>query len=460
MKKHFIVIFVALLTFSFFLAACETESAQTSVSLQSTEDAINSLESSLDNPEVEFSDDTQMDDSSVSDISASGDVISETTSEEEFGENAIEVLYNSYSEKPYFAMVGTCTNGAIVTGECNGETVSSKSYEGWFSLRLKCTGNSATVTLYETVDGEQIGGRSVVKVTPKTPGSEMWPVVTGGDFQFFFQKMLPDFQGTNVPSGNVFLGMENRIKGRLNQLRQYNKNAEIIYLIVPSSMTVYPELVPETYGELAGKTRLTQAIQAINNAGAVAIDLQAIFNQHKADDMPLYYKLDSHWSDYGAYVAYQALFEHISEKFPDASPRAIDEFNWNPNYYDSGDMSFYLAMSQQSVKEYSYYRTFMFDAPNSITSIKRYRSDTSLCYSNAVTEQKTINTNRNELPSCIVFRDSYSTQLYDILAERMNETNYMGMWGFTWNQSYISSVQPDYIIYVLAEWNLDSIIYN
>lgn len=456
MKKHLIMVFVLLIAFSVLLAACETDATDISSDIQSSVGSASIAETESENG---VSDDSS--DSSINGgVSTESNEASENTSEPQQGTNAIKVLYNSFSEKPYFAMVGTCTEGAVVTGECNGETVSSQSYEGWFSLRLKCTGSSASVTLYETVDGKQVGGRTTVTVNPKTPGPEMWPVVTGGDFQFFFQKMLPDFKGTNVPAGNVFTGMENRIRNRLNQLRQYNENAEIIYLIVPSSMTVYPELVPETYGDPANKTRLTKAVEAINKSGALAIDLHDLFNQHKNDEMPLYYKLDSHWSDYGAFVAYQALFDHISEKFPDAAPRAKEEFDWNPDYYESGDMSFYLAMSQENVKEYAYYRTFDFSAPASITNVKRYRSDTMLCYSNAVTDQNTINTNRGNLPSCIVFRDSYSTQLYDILAERMDQTNYMGMWSFAWNNSYISSVKPDYIIYVLAEWNLDSIIYN
>ena len=62
-------------------------------------------------------------------ISSEGESIPEESSEdfsedasedETYGENNIKVLYNSYSEKPYFAMVGTCTEGAVVTAECSG----------------------------------------------------------------------------------------------------------------------------------------------------------------------------------------------------------------------------------------------------------------------------------------------------------------------------------------------------
>ena len=123
-------------------------------------------------------------------------------------------------------------------------------------------------------------------------------------------------------------------------------------------------------------------------------------------------------------------------------------------------MTYYLQMSQSQIKEYSYYRTIKGPVPADIFRIDRYVSDTKLTYNDAMTYEKILDTNNPNLPNCIVMRDSYSTQLYDILAERMNQTHYIGMWNYTWDKSQISSESPDYVIYVLAEWNLDAILYN
>ncbi len=432
MKKYTVLMIVFLLLFATVLASCD-ENEQSSVVLQES--------------------------SSVADettVSEAEDEISQG----EYDENAINVIYNRFSEKPYFAMVGTCVEGAVITAECNGETVVSQSYKGWFSVRLRCDGSTAEVTLTQTVDGEQVGEVQTVTARPGTPGPDMWPVVTGGDFQFFFQKMLPDLLGQNIPSKSVYDSLTSRVSDRVAQLRKYNPNADVIYLIVPSSMSVYPELVPESYGEPAKETRLDLAIDAINAGGGVAIDLKALFSEHKDDEMPMYYKLDSHWSDYGAYLAYEAMFEHIAKAYPEAEPRSVDEFNWNPDYYESGDMTYYLSMSQSKVKEYAYYRTIDFDAPASVTKTPRYRSSKMLCYSDAVTAENIIKTNRDDLPSAIVMRDSYSTQMYDILAERFDTTHYSGMWNLSWNNAWIQSEKPDYVIYILAEWNLDSVLYH
>ena len=88
-----------------------------------------------------------------------------------------------------------------------------------------------------------------------------------------------------------------------------------------------------------------------------------MFEPHKYDEMPLFQHFDSHWTDYGAYLAYVALFEHISERFPAAAPLPIDAFDWNPDYYQSGDMPMYLSLPPEEIMDYGYYRKFAVDAP-------------------------------------------------------------------------------------------------
>ncbi len=453
MKKFFLALMLFMLAATLVLAACDGSD-------NSSSEVTESESTTSDKSDVTSDDSSAVSDNDSSATESEDSEDESIDDEPDFvpvGADKIKIHYCSYSEKPYFAMVGQCEDGATITAECEGETVSSESYKGWFSIRLKCSKKSAKVKLTQTVNGETV---SLIKYTAKpiTPSADMWPVVTGKNFQFFFQKMLPDFRGQNVGGDYSYKNVTIKVKNRLNQMRKNNPDAEIIYMVVPSSMSVYPELVPDSYKPATGQTRLDKTMAALKEAGATVIDLKELFSQHKDDEMTLYYKLDSHWADYGAYLAYDALFDHISQKFPDAAPRSVDEFNWNPDYYESGDMTYYLQMSQQVVKEYAYYRTFNFQAPSSITSIPRYRSSTMLCYHDAMTEQRDIYTYRNNLPNITVMRDSYSTQLYDLVAERANTTHYHGMWDFTWNAGTIAAENPDYVVYIVAEWNLDSII--
>ena len=468
MKRILSLITVLLLLCTLILAACDNGTSDVQSTPESQEESSSAPESTEESKELskeeskeESTQESKEESKQESVAESSDEVVKEVTKlPTQYVEGGISLEAASFSEKPYFALVGRCSEGATVTGEANGETVTSKSYHGWYSLRLKCTGKNVDVKISQSIDGTQIGETLEYRIKPVTPSSDMWPTVTGGDFQFFFQKMLPDFQGNNVPSGGVLNNLSARVKLHLEALRKVNPNAEIVYMIVPSSMTTYPELVPSQYKQATGATKLDKTMEAIERGGGTVINLKSIFAEHKNDEMPLYYKLDSHWSDYGAYVAYNALFEHISEKFPSAAPRPESDFDWNEGYYNSGDMAYYLAMSQSKIKEYSYYRTFKDKVPASVTQFNRYDSATSLTYSDEMTWENTIVTGNSDLPNCIVMRDSYSTQMYDILAERMNRTVYRGMWGYSWDNWLITSEKPDYIIYLIAEWNIDAILYN
>lgn len=451
MKRSLFVLLALLALCALCLGSCTTTDEDSSLPFHGSDSA--------DTPVLSEGGGESSSDAPSGDAASEGAASEDVTSASTENNSGIEVKYCSYSEKPWFALVGTCSQGAIVTAETGDGKIESVSWNGWFSLRLKCSEGSVNVALSQKV-GNESSESYTYKATPRTPSSDMWGVVTGGNFQFFFQKMLPDFKCTNVPAASTLSGLTSRLSQRIDALKTTSPGTEIIYMIVPSSMTIYPELVPDDYAQGSGQSRLDAVLNAINASGATAIDLRPAFTAHKNDEMPLYYKLDSHWSDYGAYIAYCELFDRISVRFPSASPRSVSEFNWNAGFYESGDMTYYLQMSQTEVKEYAFYRTLGFDAPNSVTATPRYRSSTMLCYSDSVTYANRIVTNRSELPSCMVLRDSYSTQIYDILAERMDTTDYKGMWDYGWYAADIASQQPDYIIYLVAEWNIDSLLYS
>ena len=441
MKRLLPILFAVLLTATLVLASCGNPSEQSGTPSDLTEEpaasSVSSEEQSLPG-----------DGSDTSEESASP------------SESGVEIVYVSYSEKPYGAVVGRCAEGAVVTAKSKNDETSALSWHGWFSVRINCPTNGTAYTFTQTVDGEQVGDPVVKTLFPVTPSSDMWPIVTGYDSQLFFQKMLPDFRQTNLPADSAFTSFSDRVASHLQQLRTVNENAEIVYMIVPSSMTVYPELVPEQYKQGTGKSKLDRTLEAAEKGGATVIDLRTAFAEHKNDEMPLYYKFDSHWTEYGAFVAYTELFSHIAERFPASAPRTIDEFDWKGKSYESGDMIYYLQMKREVVHDYGYLRVMKFDDASGASKVRRYLNADRLTYADNVTWENTLSSGDKSKPSAYVMRDSYSTQMYDILAERLYKTHYVGMWGYAWNFAQISRDKPDYVIYLIAEWNIDSILYS
>lgn len=481
MKRLACLLLVLMMAISCLLAACGGESEGLSETDTSQSESDNISESGTESKNEESNESSEaIIDESFSESAPSESKPDEESKEEskhedsdpdeeskpeesEPPEDAIKLLFTRYTQSPYFAIIGKCAMGADVTAEYNGQTVTVPSYMGWFSVTLKNKDNSSNlidITLSQSVDGEQYDIPRVYTAKPTMPPNKgTYAIGSNKAFQFFLEQMVPDYERTNLVSQATISDMTARVKEHLSKLRLFNKDAEIIYMIVPSPMTIYPELVPDYYTQGSGITRYDQVKEGLIAAGATVIDLRDTFTEHKHDEMPLYYHLDSHWADYGAFLAYTELFEHISKRFPEAKPRSIDEFKWTADYYTSADACLYLNIPQVNVKEYGYYREFDFSAPSSITSVPRYRG-MQLIYNDLTTEERYFSTGNAKLPNCLVYRDSYSAGIYDLIPERMNKTHYVGMWSYAWQTAYIRDEQPDYVIYILSEWNTPQVIYN
>lgn len=479
MKRALILVFAFVLMAALLLAACDggtTEESKGNSSAAMSEGASeNSANESFAWSEA-VSEWVSEDIQEITSQDTSEDSEEESTLESQPGEessqpeeepkeppmDAVKLLYTRYTGKPSFVIIGTCAMNAEITAKLGDQEITVPSYMGWYAVTLKAVGEEKQeITLSQKVDGEDYDiprTFSVKVVTPQPMGTTA--LASNDAFQFFLAQMIPDHMRTaRLFSDSEINNMVSRVQGRLNQMREYNEDAEIIYMIIPSPMTTYPELVPEDYPKGSGEGRLDQVTKALSNAGATVIDMRNTFNQHKHDEMPLYYHLDSHWADYGAYLAYVELFEHISEKFPEATPRGMDEFTWTADYYTSADAMLFLSIPQVQIKEYGYYREIKEGLDSAIKAVPRYRG-MQLIYSEDTCNEILFNTKRSQLPSCIVFRDSYSAGIYDLIPDRMNRTHYIGMWNYTWNNTYINTEKPDYVIYILAEWNINEVVYR
>ena len=396
----------------------------------------------------------------------------ETSKEESSTENSsteekapIEIMYCSYDQNPYAVIVGTCDNDAVIHASVSdGQEIDSKSFYGWFSIRFKYTSGKA-VTLTQTVGGAPVEGNAVYNGTPITPGRDEG-IVAGKDFQFFYSKCLNDYMCTNLPSNSELSALTERIEERIENIEDAGLNTKIIYIIAPSTISVYPEAVPDEYKQGEGDTRRRKIMDALKEAGATVIDLDGVFAEHKNDTQTIFYKTDSHWTEYAAFLAYTELFNAIKEDFPDAAPYDYDYFNWYSGYFKTGDMLNYLKMTtpvyltpgffDSDCLEYSWFR----DLSTDVTGVKRKRFDETGVYSEEVTAMNLVNTNRDNLPNCIVIRDSYGTQMNDLISGNMNVTYLQRMWDYTYNLSNIQRYDADYVIYILSEWNVSQALYN
>ncbi|MDD4421686.1 MAG: hypothetical protein PHD46_01475 [Eubacteriales bacterium] len=443
MKKTAVILLVFILTLLTLLAACVEKGEESTAESIDSASSVGS-EDSKENSSKEDSGSSSAETESLPAID---------NKETEY----LNVLGCTLTDKNSFVVVGQCEKEAIIEAEtAGGQSVSADTDNGYYSVRLKKEGTKTRVYIKAT---GTLVEEYALDAKPIVPNSDMWPIVGASGYNFFFQKMMPDFMQTNTLSEKQLGTLTEKIRNRVSELDNTLFGTEIIYLIVPSKASIYPELVPEDYAKGTGESKLEQVNNALEAGGATVIDLLDVFSEHKDDEYKLYWKTDSHWTDYGAYIAYNALFDYISGEFPGAAPRPVEDFDFAEDYYNGGDMIFYMMMDQDKVKEFNYYRTPAFDMNSEIAEVKRYRAPNYLMYDEGgMVPERQFSTGNKALPDFLLMRDSYSTQIYDILADRGNNTLYKSMWNYAFNISEITEVAPDYIIYILAEWNIDSIL--
>ena len=284
----------------------------------------------------------------------------------------------------------------------------------------------------------------------------IYGVIVGNDYQGHFLDALDDYIGANLFTDNQKTMVEKNIKDKVDFLKSDGLNAELIYLLIPNPMNLYPETVPEEYVHYTENSRTKQFTEIAQNAGATVIDLTDTFMEHRYDEYKLFHKTDSHWSYYGAYVAYKDLFDYIGEKFPAAKPRDRDLFEFYNKEVNVGDMAVHQEIEEALLKENTTFANFLWDInPNP----NIYISDNSnLLTHDLISNTHTITNDDKNLPKAVLLRDSFGSSIYSMISDRFSTAYWQAMWNYSFDKRAIKDTDPDYYIYVVTERNIKNIM--
>ncbi len=138
---------------------------------------------------------------------------------------------------------------------------------------------------------------------------------------------VADFQGTNLYTPEKLKDVTDFFIGQIKEFEKYG--AEVYVVFPPNKMTVYPEYMPDIYnGKQASFTAVDQVTQELQKRGVKVLNLKQYLLENKGDKW-LYWRTDTHWNSYGAYLGYKKLMEEISKnpKFKDIKPLEITQIS-------------------------------------------------------------------------------------------------------------------------------------
>ncbi len=249
-------------------------------------------------------------------------------------------------------------------------------------------------------------------------------VLRGQDDWLFYQETLDNFTGLERLSDRQIYNIVHNL-----QLIQYSitsQGAHFALTIVPNKNTVYPQYMKARYVETEDKD-IDRLMNALSQGGIPCIDLKTPLVN---DERTLYFHKDSHWTNQGALVAYNALMNALGIEHDDLS-------TYEPTQTLPHESDLDTMLNPESAipeMDYDYQKAFSFQVDNSITDFMDDWIETS---------------NPSGSQTLLMFRDSFGEALAPFLANHFAKSYFSRLTPY--NLIQIEALKPQWVIIERAE---------
>ena len=275
------------------------------------------------------------------------------------------------------------------------------------------------------------------------------PVIIGKDNWLFFEGDVDDFQRQNQFSNRQL----EKIKQNLDAITRYLRSRQIYFLFViaPDKESIYPEYVPDFLPQLEAKSRTDQVVSYVKSNGITnLLDLRAPLIIGKST-REVYFRTDTHWNDYGAFIAYTEILRAVQEHFPDVAAHSIGDFMLEDREY-SGDLAGLLSMSGIMREEY----------------VMLMPSFTQMAKITSTEPQQQLSIYQNQmdtsLPRVVFIHDSFGVALEPLLAENFSPfaSKFYEIYNEPYrlvNYSLVDQQKPNIVILMVVERYLQTLLW-
>jgi hypothetical protein len=432
------------------------------------------------------------------DVESSEEISEEITQE---GYTAKPVITHMFNVEPYKLVVaGTCEENSVISALnlSTNQVTKTESIGTYFIMEIGLEGNSDHhYELSALVEGKNESTKNSFSakfdaVAEKPADGSA--VTIGNNSSLFFDSLIPNYQGTNLLTNTQLTALKESVSTVANK-----KDINYVYVMIPSMITVYDEKLPEGITKDSYNTKYQQIAKTLNSIDGVdVLDLTQTFIDNKNGDCPIYYNTSGNLSDYGSYLAYQAIMNYISgsktpveenseedsENVSAESPEIVKfDYLFNCVSGKGGNLITSLGLDKEIFTENYYYAqknfttTFPEDAectclPSDLViyadkETNTYYTDTEDDKVFGANEIYSFKTNRENLPSAVILRDDSANAMIPMFAENFNNAYFGSQFDLSMAtstfinalSSYSSSTENyvDYVFVIVSEDNIDSI---
>ncbi len=348
---------------------------------------------------------------------------------------------------------GTATPGSVIRVRYSNGTVDENTMHGeYFYIRVKVDENSGDA--YISAQAEGCSASDETFVDART-GEDNTGVFAGKTSRLFFTDTVPFHQGYIHVDDSMTEYVKYVLQDRVKKVRDLTgKDTEFVYLICTNPSTIYCDELFEGYSNKQNKTPTTEFVKAMADVdGVIVPDMRQILNQHR--DEPIFFRTDTHWSELGAYYAYEALMTEVKKDHSDAVQRTLDQFKKVEVDCSAGDLASMLGINK-GMNEKVTFVDANFEDPGVYYQAKR---EMGRRINVDVGEYPTKGINEGiEGPTAYFMGDSYGAFLLPYIGMSFSQVdlNDGALWNYTMDYEKIAAEKPDYIVFCYTERNISS----
>lgn len=259
----------------------------------------------------------------------------------------------------------------------------------------------------------------------------------------------------NYQNINLFSEEElNQIKEVLASRKRFfnSKNAKYYTIIIPDKNKIYGDKYYPKYikkmNSIGRAKQLQLYLESLNIEGlSIIYPYEQLLNESEKN--LTYWKNDTHWNTYGAYIGYLELMKEIKKDFPDIQEVKDTDINVSETPFLGLELLKVLSMdSQKGLRKYKniLYKTITLKKEN-FDYVKNAGKN----------GRDGIITKSNKKYKVLVFRDSFTISMVPYISQTFGEVNYIWSHNLNEFENLINDYKPDIVIYESVERYIENL---
>jgi hypothetical protein len=280
-------------------------------------------------------------------------------------------------------------------------------------------------------------------------------VIVGDEYVMFPIKLsLDHFLGIDLMDAARLDTMRLELKRRKDFLAE--RNIPFIIVIAPEKFSVMSDALPG-YVVPADSNKADQFARLIRELRIPLLDLRPYLDSlQRTDEEPFYYKNDTHWNPYGAFMAYRRIVQTAQRFYPQLPVLSLDDFTLQRNPHAGGNLVDLIAMKQYLNEELTTL-TPRFESTHTPISNSPYQAPPFFQQMNLFFAGYEMA--NDTLPSVLVVRDSFTQNLLPYMSESFGRSVFIwDGWHLGLNAPIVEKEKPDLYMLIVLESLVDNMV--